>query len=144
MAFALFRKRGLEPVAPALEPAASPTIGADLGAAEADSAKEILELLDLEIGGMIRRLERAARSVAGGADAAAKTRDFLKWPVHGTERVDQHSTKAIKRLSGGQRAVIPGRSSFRPRRSFPRAPGLTALQGVVGSARYVHARSPRH
>src|SRR5258708_17081868 len=78
MAFALFRKRGLEPVAPALEPAASPTIGADLGTAEADSAKEILELLDLEIGGMIRRLERAARSVAGGADAAAKTLSAIR------------------------------------------------------------------
>jgi methyl-accepting chemotaxis protein len=78
MAFALFRKRGLEPVAPALQPAASPTTGADLAAAEPDSAKEILELLDLEIGGMIRRLERAARSVAGGADAAAKTLSAIR------------------------------------------------------------------
>jgi len=78
MAFALFRKRGLEPVAPALEPAALPTTGVDSAAPEHDSAKEILELLDLEIGGMIRRLERAARSVAGGADAAAKTLSAIR------------------------------------------------------------------
>jgi methyl-accepting chemotaxis protein len=40
---------------------------------EADSAREILELLELELGGMIRQLERAANSVASGADATATT-----------------------------------------------------------------------
>ena len=44
-----------------------------LSASEADSAKEILELLELELGGMIRQLERAANSVAGGAEATAAT-----------------------------------------------------------------------
>ena len=34
---------------------------------------EILELLELELGGMIRQLERAANSVAGGAEATAVT-----------------------------------------------------------------------
>lgn len=42
-------------------------------AAEADSAKAILELLELELGAMIRQLERAANSVAGGAEATAAT-----------------------------------------------------------------------
>jgi len=42
-------------------------------AAEIDSAREILELLELELGAMIRQLERAANSVAGGAEATAAT-----------------------------------------------------------------------
>lgn len=42
-------------------------------ASDADSARQILELLELELGGMIRQLERAATSVAGGAEATAAT-----------------------------------------------------------------------
>ena len=38
-----------------------------------DWAKEILDLIELEVGSMIRRLERAAISVAGGAEATAST-----------------------------------------------------------------------
>src|SRR5882672_3383395 len=75
MAFGLFRKRVLEPVAPAAEPkvpAAAVASGAATPA-ESDSAREILELLELELGGMIRQLERAAHSVAGGAEATAAT-----------------------------------------------------------------------
>ena len=41
--------------------------------AEPDSARDILELVELELGGMIRQLERAAASVASGADATATT-----------------------------------------------------------------------
>src|ERR1700756_6017594 len=71
MAFGLFRKRVPEPATPADEqkavPAEAPVV------AETDSAKEILELLELELGGMIRQLERAAQSVAGGAEATATT-----------------------------------------------------------------------
>ena len=52
--------------APAPAPAADAPDGAD-----GDSAKEILELLELELGAMIRQLERAANSVAGGAEATA-------------------------------------------------------------------------
>ncbi|MGJ4944182.1 methyl-accepting chemotaxis protein [Bradyrhizobium sp. HKCCYLS1011] len=40
---------------------------------EAESAKSILDLLELELGGMIRQLERAANSVASGAEATAGT-----------------------------------------------------------------------
>ena len=71
MAFGLFRKRLAEPAAPAVEPKAA---AAEVcAAADSDSAREILELLELELGGMIRQLERAASSVAGGAEATAAT-----------------------------------------------------------------------
>src|SRR5882757_5124768 len=73
MAFGLFRKRLPEPVTPAPEPKAA-TAPVDAPAApESDSAREILELLELELGAMIRQLERAADSVAGGAEATATT-----------------------------------------------------------------------
>ena len=70
MAFGLFRKRLPEPAVsdPPVTAAAKPA-----EVAEADSAKEILELLELELGGMIRQLERAASAVAGGAEASATT-----------------------------------------------------------------------
>ena len=73
MAFGLFRKRVPAPVAPAVEPTVPASAAAPDSAPEADSAKEILELLELELGAMIRQLERAAQSVAGGADATAAT-----------------------------------------------------------------------
>ena len=80
MAFALFRKRPPEPTAPAVEPvAAKPDSAADIsGTSDADSAKQILELLELELGGMIRQLERAASSVAGGAEATATTLSTIR------------------------------------------------------------------
>ena len=43
-----------------------------------DSAREILELLELELGAMIRQLERAANSVAGGAEATAATLSTIR------------------------------------------------------------------
>ncbi|WP_092292152.1 methyl-accepting chemotaxis protein [Bradyrhizobium sp. Ghvi] len=75
MAFALFRKRPPETAAPATAPqAAQPAAHSEPApATEADSAREILELLELELGAMIRQLERAANSVAGGAEATAAT-----------------------------------------------------------------------
>src|SRR5258707_8153073 len=82
MAFGLFRKRIPEPAAPATEakgpagqavPAVTETISA-----EGDSAREILELLELELGRMIRQLERAANSVAGGAEATAATLSTIR------------------------------------------------------------------
>ena len=61
MAFGLFRKRVPEPAAPAVEPKVPAAVPAtEAVASEGDSAKEILELLELELGGMIRQLERAA------------------------------------------------------------------------------------
>ncbi len=80
MAFALFRKRPPEPPAPAVEPlAAKPDSVADIpGNSDVDSSKQILELLELELGGMIRQLERAAGSVAGGAEATATTLSTIR------------------------------------------------------------------
>ena len=75
MAFGLFRKRLPEPAAPAVEPPPAHAVAADLfGTSEDDSAKQILELLEIELGAMIRQLERAAHSVAGGAEATATDR----------------------------------------------------------------------
>jgi methyl-accepting chemotaxis protein len=73
MPFGLFKKRVREQAVTALVSAPRQVTPADNSAPEADSAKEILELIELELGGMIRRLEHAARSVAGGADATAST-----------------------------------------------------------------------
>jgi methyl-accepting chemotaxis protein len=80
MAFGLFRKRLPEPAAPANEAeAVKPAAMADAsGASETDSSREILELLELELGAMIRQLERAANSVAGGAEATAVTLSTIR------------------------------------------------------------------
>lgn len=73
MAFALFRKRLPDMAVSAAAPQAAQPASAPVPAADADSAREILELLELELGAMIRQLERAANSVAGGAEATAAT-----------------------------------------------------------------------
>jgi methyl-accepting chemotaxis protein len=74
MVFGLFRKRLPDMAAPAATPqAAQPVNSEPAPAVEGDSAKEILELLELELGAMIRQLERAANSVADGAGATATT-----------------------------------------------------------------------
>jgi methyl-accepting chemotaxis protein len=75
MAFGLFRKRLPELAGPAVAPqAVMPVAAADASIpSDSDSAKEILDLLELELGAMIRQLERAANSVAGGAEATATT-----------------------------------------------------------------------
>src|ERR1700712_371053 len=74
MAFGLFGKRVPKAAAPAVEhPVPATALAAESVSTESDSAKEILELLELELGGMIRQLERAANSVAGGAEATAAT-----------------------------------------------------------------------
>lgn len=75
MAFGLFRKHLPEPAA-AVEAAA--TVPDAAAPSDSDSAKEILELLELELGAMIRQLERAAGSVAGGAEATATTLSTIR------------------------------------------------------------------
>src|ERR1700752_4364897 len=71
MAFGFFKKRVPEP-APARELAPEAASSAAAPVAN-DSVSEILELLELELGGTIRKLERAAHSVASGAQATATT-----------------------------------------------------------------------
>src|SRR4051794_27726297 len=83
MAFGLFGKRVPKAAEPVLEPRNSTVIAAAAPAiepvgTEGDSAKAILELLELELGGMIRQLERAANSVAGGAEATAATLSTIR------------------------------------------------------------------
>ncbi|TPQ33203.1 chemotaxis protein [Bradyrhizobium guangdongense] len=73
MAFGMFRKRVPDEAAPAATPQAAQPAVEQAVASEGDSAKEILELLELELGAMIRQLEKAASSVASGADATATT-----------------------------------------------------------------------
>jgi methyl-accepting chemotaxis protein len=77
MAFGLFRKRVPEPSIPVVETKA-PQRAMAVPMAEPDSAREILELLDLELGGLIRQLERAAQSVAGGAESTAATLAIIR------------------------------------------------------------------
>src|SRR3954454_23125981 len=69
MAFGLFRRPEAKPAA--VDAPVAPAAVDD--APHHDSAKEILELLELELGAMIRQLERAANSVAGGAQSTAAT-----------------------------------------------------------------------
>jgi methyl-accepting chemotaxis protein len=74
MAIGLFRKAAPPPPAPTPESRAKPvavTEAADNS--EAESVRQILDLLEIELGGMIRQLERAASSVAGGAEATGAT-----------------------------------------------------------------------
>jgi methyl-accepting chemotaxis protein len=83
MAFGLFQKRSAESAMPAPEPKTAvtsiPSAGETLPAnAEGDSARAILELLELELGVMIGQLERAAGSVAGGAEATAATLSTIR------------------------------------------------------------------
>jgi methyl-accepting chemotaxis protein len=80
MPFGLFRKRVVEPAAPAAEAKVpqAPAAAAEAVGTEGDSARAILELLELELGAMIRQLERAANSVAGGAEATAATLSAIR------------------------------------------------------------------
>ena len=61
-------------------PEAAPVVDRPAAPAEGggDSAKEILDLIELELGSMIRQLDRAANSVAGGAEATASTLSTIR------------------------------------------------------------------
>ena len=73
MAIGLFRKAAPEPPAHAAAPPAAKVISLAEGSdnTEVESVKQILELLEIELGGMIRQLDRTANSVASGAEATA-------------------------------------------------------------------------
>jgi methyl-accepting chemotaxis protein len=79
MAFALFRKRPAKPAGPLTVPETPPmTAVAEAAEGSGDSAREILELLELELGALVRQLERAANSVAGGAQSTADTLSTIR------------------------------------------------------------------
>lgn len=79
MAFVLFRKRQPEQVAPGGVPDVPAAAAPDIPpTADHDSAREILELLQLELVAMVRQLERAATSVASGAQSTATTLSAIR------------------------------------------------------------------
>jgi methyl-accepting chemotaxis protein len=79
MTFALFRKRLPQPAASVVSAAPQATDAAEvMEPTDGDSAGEILELLELELGALVRQLERAAHSVAGGAQSAASTLSTIR------------------------------------------------------------------
>ena len=71
MAFGLFKKQVAAPPAPVPEP--KPAVVAEMSGGEPDAAREILDLLELELGGMVRQIERASNQVAAGANSTAAT-----------------------------------------------------------------------
>ena len=73
MAIGLFRKPALQQAAPEPEAAKPAARRWPWTRLKPSSTKQILELLEIELGGMIRQLERAASSVAEGAEATATT-----------------------------------------------------------------------
>ncbi len=78
MAFSLFRKRLPEQAAPAISSDTPVTAPEPAAVPGHDSAREILELLELELVAMIRQLERAANSVASGAQSTATTLSAIR------------------------------------------------------------------
>ena len=92
MAFGLFRKRLPPQAVP--EPAVAETLPSPpevVTAPAHDSAREILELLELELVAMVRQLERAANSVASGAQSTATTLSAIR---HRTEALTERSGDA--------------------------------------------------
>ncbi len=78
MAFGLFRKRLPEQAQPDIAPDAPVAAPEHAAASDHDLAREILELLELELVAMIRQLERAANSVASGAQSTATTLSAIR------------------------------------------------------------------
>nr|HAQ95032.1 chemotaxis protein [Afipia sp.] len=78
MAFGLFRKRLPEQAQPDITSDAPVAAPEPAAASDHDSAREILELLELELVAMIRQLERAANSVASGAQSTATTLSAIR------------------------------------------------------------------
>ena len=83
MAFGFFKKRALEPASPASRPKAQSKAqpvanAAESASADGDSARAILELLELELDAMVRQLERAANAVASGAESTAATLSTIR------------------------------------------------------------------
>jgi methyl-accepting chemotaxis protein len=88
MAIGLFRKPAPQPPVPELAAAKPAPPAESVDNSEAESTRQILELLEIELGGMIRQLERAANSVADGAEATAATLSTVR------ERTDALSVRS--------------------------------------------------
>ena len=92
MAIGLFRKAA-PPTTPAVlaSPADPASVAEAVDHPETESIRQILELLEIELGGMIRQLERAAGSVAGGAEATEATLAAVR---QRTDALSLHSSEA--------------------------------------------------
>ena len=105
MAIGLFRKAAPPTPAPAATIQAKPASLVDAADnSEAESIKAILELLEIELGGMIRQLERAASSVAGGAEATAITLTAVRQRTDalGVRSSEAQSTAAVFSQAAGK------------------------------------------
>ncbi len=92
MAFGFYRKRLPKQAVTEVLPAVVPVPAGETAKDQADdSAREILELLELELTAMIRQLERAANSVANGAQSTAATLTAIR---HRTETLTERSGDA--------------------------------------------------
>ena len=93
MAFGLFKKRQPEQAPADTTATTAPVVAAPEhdGQSDHDSAKDILELLELELTAMVRQLERAANSVATGAQSTATTLSAIR---HRTEALNDQSSHA--------------------------------------------------
>lgn len=96
MAFGILRKRQPEQVPQTVPSGQAPVPAADpaqgfTGVPADDSAREILELLELELVAMVRQLERAASSVASGAQSTAMTLHDIR---HRTEALTGRTSEA--------------------------------------------------
>ncbi len=92
MAIGLFRKAA-PPTTPAVlaSPADPASVAEAVDHPETESIRQILELLEIELGGMIRQLERAAGSVSGGAEATEATLAAVR---QRTDALSLHSSEA--------------------------------------------------
>ena len=92
MAFGLFRKRLPDQATPVISLEQLPVTASELPAVpDHDSAREILELLELELVAMVRQLERAASSVASGAQSTATTLSAIR---HRTDALTDRTSDA--------------------------------------------------
>ncbi len=113
MAFGLFARRAPAPE-PVVEP--KPVAAPEPPAAPDDSAKAILDLLELELGGMIRQLERAANAVASGAEATAGTLTDIRQradalsgrssAAQGTAATFAHAAEKVTQSAHGIRSQV--------------------------------------
>jgi methyl-accepting chemotaxis protein len=68
-----WRRSAAAEMASTAPPEASAASAPERAIAIDDGARDVLDLLDIELKGMVRQLERAAASVAGGAQSASQT-----------------------------------------------------------------------
>ena len=120
MAFGMFRKHLPDEAAPAVAPQVSQIVAASEPdpSSEGDATKEILELLELELGGMVRQLERAANAVGAGAKATAAKLATIRGR---TDALSGRSNAAQSTANTFTHGTVPAFTAA-PRTNDPEAP----------------------